>query len=222
MFDLEQAIGDWRRQMAAGGIRTPAVLDELESHLRDDIEQQLRSGSSAQQAFEAAVQRIGQGNALKAEFEKVGGTNEGPRWKAVGIVYSTLAGFFSLAGLFNLFASSKVSVVARLFGSAAVALTILSFFGWRYCHRFLPVIGNKRVRTAVEIACGLSGAVWIVLFSNIVLAHFFDTCDHVDVRLLAQFAVVFLWAMTLMAVLGGVAYGLEEAARRLTPPTTAG
>jgi hypothetical protein len=115
--------------------------------------------------------------------------------------------------LHALFASRNVSVVARLFGSAAVAVTILSFFGWRYGHRFLPVIRNKRVRTVVAIACSLSGAVWMGLFNNTVLkihqTHFLNT-DWV------QLVILYLWSMALMAVLGGVAYGLEEAARRQT------
>jgi hypothetical protein len=73
MFNLEQAISDWRRQMAAGGLKSPEVVNELESHLRDDVEQQIRSGIGEEQAFEAAVQRIGQANALKREFKKAGG-----------------------------------------------------------------------------------------------------------------------------------------------------
>ncbi|MDB6122598.1 MAG: clpC [Pedosphaera sp.] len=72
MFNLEQAISEWRKQMSAGGIKTSEVLDELESHLRDDIEQQIRSGTTAQPAFEAAIQRIGQAHALKTEFAKAG------------------------------------------------------------------------------------------------------------------------------------------------------
>ncbi len=31
MFDLENAIADWRRQMLAAGIQTPVPLEELES-----------------------------------------------------------------------------------------------------------------------------------------------------------------------------------------------
>lgn len=71
MFNLDHAISDWRRQMAAGGIGTPEILDELETHLREDVDQQVRSGLSQQQAFEAAVQRIGESKALKKEFRKV-------------------------------------------------------------------------------------------------------------------------------------------------------
>ena len=79
MFDLEQAISNWRRQMLAAGIKTPAPLEELENHLREDFEQQARSGSSTQQAFNGAVQRIGQTSTLTTEFGKVGGTKEGTR-----------------------------------------------------------------------------------------------------------------------------------------------
>ena len=39
MFNLDQSITEWRRQMLAAGIKTPALLDELESHLRDDVRQ---------------------------------------------------------------------------------------------------------------------------------------------------------------------------------------
>jgi hypothetical protein len=70
MFDIEQSITEWRRQMLAAGIKTPVPLDELESHLRDDVEQQTQSGLDAQQAFENSVQRIGDANKLKSEFKK--------------------------------------------------------------------------------------------------------------------------------------------------------
>ncbi len=73
MFNLNEEIAEWRRQMLAAGIKTPVPLNELESHLRDDVEQQMRSGSSAQHAFEAAVQGIGQAAVLECEFDKVGG-----------------------------------------------------------------------------------------------------------------------------------------------------
>ena len=72
MFDLEKAIADWQRQLAADGVKGADVLTELESHLRDDVEDQMRSGLSAQEAFEAAIGRIGPAGPLQTEFEKVG------------------------------------------------------------------------------------------------------------------------------------------------------
>jgi hypothetical protein len=70
MFDLDHAISEWRRQLAGGGIDSPEVLDELESHLRDDIEEQARSGISEGQAFQNAVHDVGQPSLLKTEFVK--------------------------------------------------------------------------------------------------------------------------------------------------------
>ena len=37
MFNLEQAIAEWRQQMLATGIQTPVPLEELEIHLREEI-----------------------------------------------------------------------------------------------------------------------------------------------------------------------------------------
>jgi hypothetical protein len=74
MFDLEQSIAEWRRQMLAAGIKAPVPLEELESHLREDVENRMRSGVGAQQAFETTVEQIGQTGVLQTEFAKVGGT----------------------------------------------------------------------------------------------------------------------------------------------------
>ena len=96
MFNLEQAVADWRRQMVADGVDTPEVLNELESHLRDDVERQMQSGAKAPKAFEAAVHRIGQAAVLKHEFDKLGDTPE--RLKHAILV---LAGIPTLATTMN-------------------------------------------------------------------------------------------------------------------------
>jgi hypothetical protein len=73
MFNLEQAIANWRKQMLAAGIKTPEPLEELENHLREEIEWQMASGFTEAEAFKTAVQEIGQGGLLKAEFANAGG-----------------------------------------------------------------------------------------------------------------------------------------------------
>lgn len=70
MRDLEEQIAHWRAEMLAAGIGTPTLLDELENHLRDEMEQQVKLGLGAQQAFEIAVQRLGEPKVLKHEFRK--------------------------------------------------------------------------------------------------------------------------------------------------------
>jgi hypothetical protein len=70
MFDLEKSITDWRKQMLATGIKTPVPLEELEIHLREEIERQIKSGLNEQKAFEISVQQIGQPKVLNCEFKK--------------------------------------------------------------------------------------------------------------------------------------------------------
>jgi hypothetical protein len=71
MFNLEQSIAEWRRQMLAAGIKWPVPLEELESHLREEIERQMKSGMGEQQAFEIAALQIGEAVGIKSEFGKI-------------------------------------------------------------------------------------------------------------------------------------------------------
>lgn len=70
MFDLEQSISSWRQQMLAAGIQSPATLEELELHLREETVRQEQLGLDAGQAFEASVRLIGRAGLLKKEFDK--------------------------------------------------------------------------------------------------------------------------------------------------------
>jgi len=58
--------------MAADGIERSDLLDELESHLRDDVEERVRAGLGAEKAFELAIEELGSSKALKSEFERIG------------------------------------------------------------------------------------------------------------------------------------------------------
>jgi hypothetical protein len=73
MFSLEQSIAKWRQQMLAVGIQSPVPLEELETHLREEIERQMQSGVSGQQAFESSASQVGQAEVLKKEFIRAKG-----------------------------------------------------------------------------------------------------------------------------------------------------
>ena len=101
MFDLEQSIADWRRQMLAAGIKTPVPLEELEIHLREEIERQTKSGLGEAEAFKAGVQKIGRARVLQNEFKKV----KGPKmWRAIMLIAAWLVAGFALLlyGIVNL------------------------------------------------------------------------------------------------------------------------
>jgi len=61
--------------MLAAGIKTPVPLEELEIHLREETERQVKSGTITQIAFEIAVGQIGQAQLLKIEFKKIDAEN---------------------------------------------------------------------------------------------------------------------------------------------------
>jgi hypothetical protein len=70
MFNLEKQISTWRQQMLAAGIESPVPLEEMEIHLYEDIQRQIRHGHSEQKAFEISVQNLGQPKQIKNEFAK--------------------------------------------------------------------------------------------------------------------------------------------------------
>jgi hypothetical protein len=128
MFNLEHAISEWRRQMAAGGIKTSDLLNELESHLRDDVDRRMQSGLPVEQAFEAAVRQMGPVGALNTEFDKLGHRRERLRAKFKGVCGGVLAASIALVStwgfpkawtvlgagvLLLLLAASTVSAVRR-------------------------------------------------------------------------------------------------------------
>jgi hypothetical protein len=69
MFNLEQSIAAWRKEMLVAGIK-PESLDELENHLREEFEEQIKLNGNEIQAFEIAVQQIGRAQMLKQEFRR--------------------------------------------------------------------------------------------------------------------------------------------------------
>ena len=70
-FNLEKAIAAWRRCLLDRASWSSEVVDELESHLRDEIEQRTSCGDSDEEAFGAAVASIGDPDSLRAEFAKL-------------------------------------------------------------------------------------------------------------------------------------------------------
>jgi hypothetical protein len=90
MFNLEQSISEWRGQMLSAGVKNPDIVDELESHLREDWARRVQSGESEEQAFEGAVQGVGQASLLKDEFAKL----SGKKWAWLRKLKGIMAGVF--------------------------------------------------------------------------------------------------------------------------------
>ena len=70
MFDIESEIRTWQNYLRSRGNFRESDLQELESHLRDEMEDLCRTGLSQDEAFFIAVKRIGNTGSLSREFAK--------------------------------------------------------------------------------------------------------------------------------------------------------
>ena len=69
MFNLELAIHQWCVQVLASHALNTEKLAELKDHLYCAIEEQVAQGISEQQAFNQAINSIGDAENLKAQFD---------------------------------------------------------------------------------------------------------------------------------------------------------
>src|SRR5262245_45156343 len=68
-FNLENAIANWRRQLASSAIDRES-LSELETHLRDSIASIQNRGEGEEDAFAIACCRMGQPGSWESEYQK--------------------------------------------------------------------------------------------------------------------------------------------------------
>jgi hypothetical protein len=210
MFDLEKAIADWRQQLLTAGIQTPAPLEELEAHLREEIEQQMESALSEQDAFTSAVQKLGPADTVQNEFMKVDTIHSALKWKLmeIGLTLATILVPLLFAGIV-LKRASFIDMTAAEQLSCLAALAAFSLLAWsgRLGHRLLPVIQNRRIRDVILFSCCVPLMLWwVVFFRLIVPRHDFT---------MGEFLVAFTWAFfTPAGACIGLHWGIETAARK--------
>jgi hypothetical protein len=198
MFELEKSVAAWRQQMLAAGIKTPVPLEELEIHLREEIERQVKSGSDEQKAFEIATGRIGQANPLKQEFHKINSADKAQLRKRAGLAFAAILGFYALIFV-RLLIKNDFTSNEQLLGFASVATTLLLvYIVWQTAPRFFPIATNRTVQSAIGIIGGISGMGWIIAFACFILPRF----DFTQGQLL----VAVSWALVPTLVLPTTAF----------------
>jgi hypothetical protein len=205
MFNLEAAIAEWRRQLLAAGIKTPVPMEELECHLREDMERQAKSGLDAQAAFEVAVLRIGPANLLKSEFKKIELLAAVRKEKGMRIFCVIFPVFYFVICFYSLL-KTEMSWAQRILGLTAVALSDIFICYAPYFHKCLPLIQHKKVRMTIQIIPLLAWMICAGLFMNFVLL-WLDLTQ-------SQLTVSVLWVLAPAAVIGSFGYGLDNAARK--------
>ncbi len=149
--------------MLAAGIKTPGTLEELESHLREGIERQVKSGLSAQQAFEFAVKEVGSAPELNCEFKKIGTPMKIPKIiKLAGAICVAVTLFCPLFMILPVLLAYDLGLMTKMLGLTVYAITVTTIvLSWKYNHKFLPVISNQPLRRAVGIVCYGGCLLWI-------------------------------------------------------------
>ena len=71
MFDLEKSIREWRRRLGAAPSIEEGFCAELESHLRDKVNDLIRAGREPEEAFREAARALGEAVPIGSEFHKV-------------------------------------------------------------------------------------------------------------------------------------------------------
>jgi len=152
MFDLEQAITTWRKQLSTAGIKR-ADLAELESHLRDHVLEEIRRGLTPERAFAAAIAALGQPKVLSREFASATRVRQPRELLLLTLCALATAGVLCLGGAAAFFCYT--SPVDRVVMTLAVLCTVaVALMGRRFA-RFVPAIpGLKKRLLAILLGAG--------------------------------------------------------------------
>jgi len=189
--------------MTAGGVKNSSVLDELESHLREDVERELRAGVEVQKAFAAAVQKLGPASALRNEFKKSRAATVAEKLMIAVAVFVVAFGIFlSVVTLLFCYGTNA----ERLVGLVAISLTLGTACGWPAFVSRLPVIHAKRKLQVTQVMCLAAGFVLCSIYIQ-VFVHYFERGDGI-VPSTGFFGIFFI------ALGFALAAGLDRAARK--------
>jgi len=194
--------------MLAAGVKTPVPLVELESHLRDELERELRLGKSDAEAFEAAVQTIGPAREVQNEFEKFEACEEARQWRQGQIWFGTILGLLQLVVIASVLFNSFMTFGQRMSGLAAIGTSMLLVFVIGLNFRRFPLIRDRRMRTAVSFIAGIVPAgIWALIAAQFLLVgHEFP---------FGQWLASVLWTTCPpLAICLGIILGFETAARK--------
>lgn len=155
MFNLEQRFADWRQSLPPALRENQELLEELESHLREAFERQMKAGKSAEDSWSAALSSMGDAQNVAREFAKVHRQIWWPAWVAalllilcVGCVLALMFARFSAGAIRPLLATHVVFITAGYVSMFAIGLLgawvvlVRSLRGW-----------SDRQEIAFESAC---------------------------------------------------------------------
>ncbi len=131
MFDLDNAILEWKRLFQQNCSIADESLEELESHLRESVAELQCKGLTAEEGFMIAIKRLGHGPTLQAEFKKnfpLGENRDRLVWMLSGYLAISLCGL--LLGAFISSLSTGMAYAGVDSTITGVVTTILQVSFW--------------------------------------------------------------------------------------------
>ena len=116
MFELEKAIKNWRCSLLQNQNLLESDVDELESHLRDEVDSLMLAGLSVEEAFMISTHRIGDSEVVGQEFTKVNPSLAWRRrvfWMFLGVLVSMV-----ISGIANVCSQGSAALLTWLKGDA--------------------------------------------------------------------------------------------------------
>jgi len=142
MHDVEKQIEQWRNALRASDAFRTSDIDELEGHLREEMERLHPLGLSPAESFLIARHRLGEAHALESEYQKVNARRRPLRhlsWMVFGVLAYFAGGYIAAAIfrggrtlVFELLAGSVGGVLHALIGivSEVAPPMVVLLIGW--------------------------------------------------------------------------------------------
>jgi hypothetical protein len=203
MSDVEKWIEQWRDGLAGSELLGGSDVNELESHLREEMEHLKTSGLSDEEAFLVAKHRLGDAATLEEEFAKVNPHRRFANrlsWMAIGVL-----GYFLVLHL-SLWATNASTVLGYMVGLRTPYLTFLAcatqvaafaaigaLVWWHLRSRSASQTTVRRVPISVRVSIFAACAIVALWWGDNLFFHYF-LVRTMPIRDYGQFALASGWA----------------------------
>ncbi len=119
MFNLEAALAAWRKSLEYKRAIMKDDLNELERHIRDEVESQTKRGVSEEEAFRQSIRKMGLLPSIDDEYRKIYWQKVGKRGRIgeeISWRFSMLKNYFTIA--LRLLMKQRVYAFINIFGLA--------------------------------------------------------------------------------------------------------
>jgi hypothetical protein len=177
MHNLEKSITEWRKTMMAAPAVSHETLDELENHLRENVEQLVRSGMTEPDAFEHAVAQLGGARMIGSEFRKLDQSTWLPVKLVIGfgLMLAVAMMIFAIAqldaGRMNFLLAGHVFAVTLGYGTTFLVGALgICFVAQRCLSDLSPVRMRSLTRVTFTLGCVAAGLTAVAVILGMVWA----------------------------------------------------